>query len=90
MRCNGKHHSFGGDLRDVSDAGALSATLKNAGDARAQMITLALVLGAHEAQLGVHTWRSRNPCGRAVSVTDRHMGLRPLGDRAVRDEGRLR
>jgi hypothetical protein len=24
------------------------------------MITLALVLGAHEADLGVHTWRSRN------------------------------
>ena len=24
------------------------------------MITLALVLGAHEADLGVYTWRSRN------------------------------
>ena len=55
-----KHHRFGCDLLDVSDAGALSATFKNAGDARAQMITLALVLGAHEAELGVHTWRSRN------------------------------
>jgi hypothetical protein len=55
-----KHHRFGCDLLDVSDAGALSATLKNAGDARAQMITLALVLGAHDAALGVHTWRSRN------------------------------
>jgi hypothetical protein len=55
-----KHHRFGCDLLDVSDAGALSATLKNARDARAQMITLALVLGAHEADLGVHTWRSRN------------------------------
>jgi hypothetical protein len=50
-----KHHRFGCDLLDVSDAGALSATLKNAGDAGAQMITLALVLGAHEADLGVHT-----------------------------------
>lgn len=60
MRCNGKHHRFGCDLLDVSDGGALSATSKNAGDARAQMITLALVLGAHEADLGVHTWRSRN------------------------------
>jgi ParB family transcriptional regulator, chromosome partitioning protein len=60
MRCNGKHHRFGWELLDVSDAGALSATLKNAGDARAQMITLALVLGAHEADLGMHTWRSRN------------------------------
>ncbi len=78
MRCNGKHHRFGCDLLDVSDADALSATLKNAGDARAQMITLALVLGAHEADLGVHTCRSRRPCRRAVSVTDRHMGLRPL------------
>ena len=60
MRCNGMHHRFGCDLLDVSDAGALSAMLKNAGDARAQMITLALVLGAHEAELGVYTWRSRN------------------------------
>jgi hypothetical protein len=50
-----KHHRFGCDLLDVSDAGALSATFKNAGDARAQMITLALVLGAHEADLGVQT-----------------------------------
>ena len=33
MRCNGKHHRFGCDLLDVSDAGALSATLKNAGEA---------------------------------------------------------
>jgi ParB family chromosome partitioning protein len=56
----GKHHRFGCELLGVIDAGALTATLKNASDARAQMITLALVLGAHEADLGVHTWRSRN------------------------------
>ena len=55
-----KHHRFGCELLGVIDVSALTATLKNAGDARAQMITLALVLGAHEADLGVHTWRSRN------------------------------
>jgi ParB family transcriptional regulator, chromosome partitioning protein len=55
-----KRHRFGRELLGMIDDGALTATLKNAGDARAQMITLALVLGAHEADLGVHTWRSRN------------------------------
>jgi ParB family transcriptional regulator, chromosome partitioning protein len=35
-------------------------TLSHAGDARAQVVTLALVLGAFEATLGVHTWRSQN------------------------------
>jgi ParB family transcriptional regulator, chromosome partitioning protein len=39
---------------------ALITTLANAGDARAQMITLALVLGAFETTLGVHTWRNPN------------------------------
>lgn len=39
---------------------ALINTLSNAGDARAQVITLALVLGAVEATLGGHTWRHRN------------------------------
>jgi ParB family chromosome partitioning protein len=55
-----KHHRFGCELLGVIDVGTLTDTLKNASEARAQMITLALVLGAHEADLGVHTWRNRN------------------------------
>jgi ParB family chromosome partitioning protein len=39
---------------------ALINTLSSAGDARAQVVTLALVLGAFETTLGVHTWRNRN------------------------------
>jgi ParB family chromosome partitioning protein len=41
-------------------ADALINTLGNAADARAQVITLALVLGAFETTLGVHTWRNPN------------------------------
>jgi hypothetical protein len=41
-------------------ADALINTLGNAGDGRAQVITLALVLGAFETTLGVHTWRNPN------------------------------
>jgi hypothetical protein len=39
---------------------ALINTLSNASDVRAQVITLALVLSAFEATLGVHTWRNSN------------------------------
>ncbi|HEY6686121.1 MAG TPA: hypothetical protein VI094_07940 [Propionibacteriaceae bacterium] len=85
-----KRHRFGRELLGMIDDGALIATLKNAGDARAQMITIALVLGAHEADLGGHTWRSQNRGRRAVSVAYQLMGLRAFRDRAVRDQGRLR
>ena len=86
-----KHHRFGCDLLGVMDAGTLTSALKNASDARAQMITLTLVLGAHEADLGVHTWAEpKHPCCGTVPVTDQRMGLRALGDRTVRDQGRLR
>jgi ParB family chromosome partitioning protein len=55
-----KHHHLGRELLGFANASALTATLRNAGNARAQMITLALVLGAHEADLDVYTWRSHN------------------------------
>lgn len=43
-----------------SEPDALITALGNATDARAQVITLALVLGAFETTLGVHTWRNPN------------------------------
>jgi hypothetical protein len=55
-----KRHRFASELLGLDDGDSLDATLNNAGDARAQVITLALVLGAHETDLGVHTWRSSN------------------------------
>jgi hypothetical protein len=41
-------------LLGITDIKALPITLHSAGDARAQMITLALVLAAHEIDLDVH------------------------------------
>jgi ParB family chromosome partitioning protein len=61
-----RHHRFACELLSIDDD-ELTATLNNAADARAQMITLALVLGAHEADLGVHTWR------RPVAVSQRYL-----------------
>jgi ParB family chromosome partitioning protein len=65
-----KQHEFARDLLGLDapvsrwqrtpGSDALINTLSNAGDARAQVITLALVLGAFEATLGVHTWRHPN------------------------------
>jgi ParB family chromosome partitioning protein len=43
--------------RDASRQAVLDA-LTGTTDARAQVITLGLVLGAYEDSLGVHTWRS--------------------------------
>jgi ParB family transcriptional regulator, chromosome partitioning protein len=54
-------HRFARELLDIDDdVNALTAALNDASDARAQMITLALVLGAYEAELDVHEWRHRN------------------------------
>jgi ParB family chromosome partitioning protein len=63
-----KHHRLGRELLGMIDEGVLISMLKNAGEARAQMITLALVLGAHEADLGVHRWRSQS---RAAATSGR-------------------
>ena len=59
MRCNGKHHRFGCDLLDVSDAGALTATFK---ERRRSLSTNdhSCARSRSEADLGVHTWRSRS------------------------------
>ena len=51
------HHRFARELLGVDDTNALNEAMTVASDARAQMIALALVLGAHEAQLHVGTWR---------------------------------
>jgi ParB family chromosome partitioning protein len=51
-----KRHGFACELLGISTA-TLTTTLSEASDARSQMITLALVLSAHENDLGVHTWR---------------------------------
>jgi ParB family chromosome partitioning protein len=50
-------HPFARELLNIDD---LNAALNDATDARAQMITLALVLGAYEADMDVHEWRHRN------------------------------
>jgi ParB family chromosome partitioning protein len=65
-----KQHEFARELlgldapvsrwQQTPGADALINTLGNAGDGRAQVITLALVLGAFETTLGVHTWRNPN------------------------------
>jgi ParB family transcriptional regulator, chromosome partitioning protein len=65
-----KQHDFARELLGVDapvsrwqrtpGSDALINTLSNAGDACAQVITLALVLGAVEATLGVHMWRNPN------------------------------
>jgi ParB family transcriptional regulator, chromosome partitioning protein len=52
-----KDHRFACELLGI-EAETLTATLNDVGDTRAQMITLSLVLGAHETHLGVHTWRN--------------------------------
>ena len=44
----------------TSDSDVLIDTLSNAGDNRAQVIALAVVLGAFETTLSVHTWRNPN------------------------------
>ncbi len=68
-----KQHAFARELLGIeapisrwarSELDALTTTLEDGGDARAQMITLALVLGAFETTLGVHTWRSSNAAAR--------------------------
>jgi ParB family transcriptional regulator, chromosome partitioning protein len=53
-----RRHRFACELLGITDAKTLSTTLYGGSDARAQMIALALVLCAHEIDLGVHTWRS--------------------------------
>jgi ParB family chromosome partitioning protein len=53
-----KWHRFACELLGIADVQALPGTLQSAGDARAQMITLALVLAAHEIDLDVYMWRN--------------------------------
>ena len=62
----------------TSQSDALIKALNDAGDARAQMITLSLVLGAFESTLDVHTWRSPNE-GTVRYLTQYAADLLPLG-----------
>jgi len=75
-----KHHRFGCELLGVTDIGELTATLKQASGTRAQVIALALVLGAHESDLGVHTWRSPNAAAYRYLSQNQRMGLRAVGN----------
>jgi ParB family transcriptional regulator, chromosome partitioning protein len=55
-----KEYRFACELLGIDDTRALTGAMNDAGDTRAQMIALALVLTAYETDLGVHTWRSPN------------------------------
>ena len=66
---------------------ALTTTLNEAGDARAQLITSALVLGAHDTRLGCATWRNPNagaepaPVRRLEVIAElEEVDLRPRAD----------
>jgi ParB family chromosome partitioning protein len=53
-----KQHRTACELLGIESRKALITAMNDASDARAQMIALALVLSAHEACLGIHTWRN--------------------------------
>jgi ParB family chromosome partitioning protein len=65
-RAGEKHHGLARTLlglpaHQYGDANPLPGLIAKASTARAQQITLVLVLAAIEAETGVHTWRQASP-----------------------------